>query len=575
MEKNPFYEKNLSCLRKRDPHCAARLPSSAPIKELSTESTPSHKWIQDSLKENCQQIILLGTESGQTINTILEQYNPLNLIVIEKSMKRFAGALAASDLTNALSDPHVFWIIGDSLSDILPGIEYVKTSLAAHGFQCVHSPNSSPPDRPFYQKVAEIIHREIEREATHLKTRLARGMLSQRNLIANVPVSIRSLSPDNVANAFLRKPAVVIAAGPSLDQNIGALEKANDSTLLISVDTATRALLQACVQPHVIVTSDPSPDNVKHFDGIDLPPEILLAYLPDTHYEILRRFTNLPRLLCLFDDSARLNYWLREILGFHRLLIRPTNVAEAAIRLALLMGCDPIILVGLDLALAPVGGKTHTQAGALSKTIKNYSQNQVQIETETGAIISQNLVQVPGWNSELLPSYPSFKLYLERLEELIADTPITWIDATEGGARKRGCAQMTLAAALTSIPNKKPSINEQLRRIPPPDDSHSKKYLKTFQQALNRLCNLRDDLQSIAQGTITGNAAESIWNEFLQNKEIRAMLDHAVFQFQLLPPLSKIVEQERAEFLRNQSQNAIEIINLFIPLWETALSDSK
>ena len=172
------------------------------------------------------------------------------------------------------------------------------------------------------------------------------------NLARNFPTVLESFYPDSIINTFQKKPAIVVAAGPSLDKNVERLVELNDRAVLLCVDTAAKTLLPLGIKPHFIVTSDPTPENARHFDSVDIPDETVFAYAPDCCPEIVERYREAPRKLCLLDESNWYNERLRQLLNLKMLLPRPMHVGEAAVRLAIAMGCDPIVFVGLDLAIS-------------------------------------------------------------------------------------------------------------------------------------------------------------------------------------------------------------------------------
>ena len=72
-------------------------------------------------------------------------------------------------------------------------------------------------------------------------------------------------------------PAVVVAAGPSLDQAIPTLQALPGRGLLISVDTALRPLLAAGIHPHLVVGLDPGELNARHFKALPSAPDTWLV----------------------------------------------------------------------------------------------------------------------------------------------------------------------------------------------------------------------------------------------------------------------------------------------------------
>ncbi len=175
------------------------------------------------------------------------------------------------------------------------------------------------------------------------------------NVIRNTPAIARGQDVRLLTDAFRGVPAVIAAAGPSLDAAIPELAGITDRALLIAVDTALRPLLHAGIAPQLAVAIDPSTLNARHFQALpDCPDTWLVAE------SALDRSATAP-----FDGRT---FWLR-VSKHHPWPWLNTSgidvgqvdvwgsVLTAALQVAILAGCDPIVLVGADLAFT--GGRPY------------------------------------------------------------------------------------------------------------------------------------------------------------------------------------------------------------------------
>ena len=152
----------------------------------------------------------------------------------------------------------------------------------------------------------------------------------------------------SLVGAFTGAPAVVVAAGPTLDGNLPDLIATRDRVLLVAVDTALRPLLAAGLHPDIVVAVDPSEANASHL--VDLP-ECSNTYLVaegSLDPEAVRQFPGRTLFFRVADHHPW--PWLRER-GWDRQHLRAWgSVLTTAFDLALKMGCDPIVFAGADLA---------------------------------------------------------------------------------------------------------------------------------------------------------------------------------------------------------------------------------
>src|SRR5688500_9262099 len=84
------------------------------------------------------------------------------------------------------------------------------------------------------------------------------------NTLKNLGALAREGDVAALAGAAPGVPAIVVAAGPSLDANIDALREVGEHAIIIAVDTALRPLLAAGISPHVVVAVDPTEANGRH-----------------------------------------------------------------------------------------------------------------------------------------------------------------------------------------------------------------------------------------------------------------------------------------------------------------------
>ncbi|MBZ0258004.1 DUF115 domain-containing protein, partial [bacterium] len=222
---------------------------------------------------------------------------------------------------------------------------------------------------------------------------------------------------------------------------------------LVIVDTAQTTFKQIGVEPDVVVTGDPTPLNFSHFEKIDSLGQAFLGFHPESNHQISRKFLHHPYLLPLFDgESDFLNY----VFNFKEddvFCEREMNVGHIALNFALMLGCDPIILIGFDYAFPKRGGTTHAAQAAVSRSIDAMqADGTINIGGKEGKAPEESgkMMLVPGYDGEPVPTTPPFKQYILALEKAIQECGATIIDATEGGAKFEGAIQMPFEQAITT-----------------------------------------------------------------------------------------------------------------------------
>ncbi len=429
-------------------------------------------------------VVVMGLGDGAWLLDFFLTHSPTlkSLILIEPDPHRFRDLLSRFSWTPLLLDSRVHWYIGEATRDVktrLLGEVPEIASWGIHAWKFVPSdPSSSVPIQP----VQEWLTIALQVAHENSRIQIERGLIIQSNIIQNLPAILRSMTLQSFTHRFLDVPAVIIGAGPSLNRNIEELKLASPGTLLISTDTALRPLLNRGIHPHFVVACDPLKLNHRHFQGIPSLENAILAYLPETNAAILDQYAAHPRLLCLHDLQSKLLQRIATFLHIQKPFQRRMNVGYCAFMLARDLGCSPIILAGMDLAVSP-GGMSHAEGTANISRVEaspNGERVRLQGNVETGEM---PLVPVEGYDGETVYTFTYFAQILRTMQETIADCPMPIIDATEGGARKRGAVQMPLREALKRYANPN-SLSDRLSIQNP---SRSQLPLKTIQTLLSEI----------------------------------------------------------------------------------------
>ena len=193
--------------------------------------------------------------------------------------------------------------------------------------------------------VAQRIQKEATANADARKQHAGRYLLQT---LGNLPIIKRESDAAALQGAFAGRPAVMVAAGPSLDGALPVLAAYQDQVVIIASDTTLRPLLAAGIRPHLMVGVDPGEVNARHLSGVADTSGIWMAAEASLNAAAFPGFEGRTFLFKVSDHEPW--PWLREA-GLDRGTVRAWgSVATSAFDLALRMKCDPIIFVGHDMA---------------------------------------------------------------------------------------------------------------------------------------------------------------------------------------------------------------------------------
>ena len=167
------------------------------------------------------------------------------------------------------------------------------------------------------------------------------------NTLQNLPSIADEGDASALFNLFSQIPAIVVAAGPSLDSTLAGIRALQGRAMIIAVDTAVRPLLAAGIHPHVAVSVDPSDINAQHLTG--LPPSLMaLVGEGSLDASVLPQFNGRTFAFRVSDHHPW--PWLRK-LGLDRGSLQAWgSVLTTAFDFAIKAGCNPVVFAGADLA---------------------------------------------------------------------------------------------------------------------------------------------------------------------------------------------------------------------------------
>jgi hypothetical protein len=301
----------------------------------------------------------------------------------------------------------------------------------------------------------------------------------------NLEAWIDSPSASVLDGALRDGTAVIVGAGPSLERNIADLALLKDRAVIIAVDTALRRLAAAGIRPDIAVAVDANAANAKDVDGLD--DEALGAILAADQIAspaIVSAFHG-PRAFLrsingTLDLEGRpvpmilpLDRLLAELAGVNDLPSWQSggSVSTNAFHLAEKLGARRVIFVGQDLAWT----RNRAHAGGVGfedHWCRGLDRFRSRENLERRHLGGEGVL-VPAIGGGMVRTSPIMREYLYWFEATFQNgfgRGLDIIDATEGGAQKRGARIMTLreAARSTSKPPMPPGrlLRDRLAKAP-------------------------------------------------------------------------------------------------------------
>jgi hypothetical protein len=264
-----------------------------------------------------------------------------------------SACLDLRDLGGLLSDDRLSILAGGAPEGLL----WIFERLGTRKLRVLENKAEAELYPDWYGRAKAILARWEAKEAINSATLRRFGKLWVRNLARNLDEIPRHPGVAGLEGRFEGIPAVVAAAGPSLDEVLPLLAGLRDRAVLVCVDTALRSVLRAGIEPDFLVVVDPQYWNARHLDRCRASRSVLV-----TEAAVWPSILRMPFASTRFCASL---YPLGTFAegragGSKGRLGAGGSVATTAWDFARVLGCRPIYMAGLDLGFP--GGRTHARA---------------------------------------------------------------------------------------------------------------------------------------------------------------------------------------------------------------------
>lgn len=417
------------------------------------------------------------------------------VIVFEPDVPLLRAVFEHADFSRVLRSGLIFLFTdaddGAALHESLSGLE----GMVSVGIEVVEH----VPSRARLGELGPTFARAVTKFAGALRmqviTTLANMQTTFRNMLMNLDEYAGGAGIAEIKDKAKGLPAIVVSAGPSLERNIALLEdpRVRERVVIIAVQTVLKPLLARGITPHFVTALDFHEISARFYEGLtaDAVRGVTLVAEPKANPAILQSFPGPVRL----SRSDAMDWLLGDELAPAHGEIQPgATVAHLAYALARHLGCDPVLLVGQDLAFTD--GQYYSAGAAIHDVWGTELSEFNTLEMmEWQRIIRWrgHLHRVNDHLGRTVYTDDQMSTYLAHFEKLFladAERGLRTIDATEGGAAKAYTTAMPLAEALGRFaPEYGPRV---------PDFGTPPRAVKPTRRLKERVKQVRDGVRAVA-----------------------------------------------------------------------------
>lgn len=400
------------------------------LHRLNSSYSPKNeaeKWVEQYTFTNMNVVIsLFGLGSGFFARELMKHKGENDLVIIyEPSIDIFIHTLYYYDITDIISDSTMVITI-EGINEF----EFRKMLRAAISItnifsqiKCTH-----PGYEELFIEGALYFFKEIKDALIHVRTNINTVKKYGKRFIDNSLINAKyiksSICLDDIKEVINTNiPAIIVAAGPSVEESIKDLINVKENSYIFAVDRILDYLLDSGIEPDFVGTVDPIKD-VKYFSRrSDVKIPLLCSF--DSNWEILEHHIGKKIIYRAGSFFQKLFLSQKKVPPF---IDTGASVATVLFSICIKLGFKKIILVGQDLAY--YGDLTH--AGGLNDNASTGYETYVEGVGGEKVLTRNDWYEFLGWFNDAIFLNPD----------------IEFIDTKTRGAKIRGAIQKPLNDAI-------------------------------------------------------------------------------------------------------------------------------
>lgn len=300
------------------------------------------RFVETNIESRPSQCIVVGFGLGYIPEIIAEMFPETSVFIIEPNVPLFLSCLEHRDVTDLFARSNVTLLLDTEPETVLAVLQkqlFERTKL-------VYPRSLYEENKDYIDRLETILQKHLSREEINSNTLARFGKVWVKNLIANLHLIAECPGIHRLSARFAGIPALVLAAGPSLDNILPILSDLKKRFLIIAVDTSMNGCVAAGVTPDFLVVVDPQYWNTRHLDSCT-DVETMLVSESSTHPRVFRMLNTSSVYLC--SSLFPLGQYVEEKTDRKGTLGAGGSVSTSAWDFARNLGCDPIFFAGLDL----------------------------------------------------------------------------------------------------------------------------------------------------------------------------------------------------------------------------------
>jgi hypothetical protein len=393
----------------------------------------AERFIHSQIDGSANVYCLFGFGLGYHVQELLQKEPDKQIFVIEPYISVIRRAVEHIDLSNIFSHPNVEILCleqGQAMINTLNELTKQQTRWIIPN-AWLKALQSSNPLKHFLEDI-KIQEMSFQRFSS----------LMEKNFTENL--KYMNADVGKLFGNFKGHKAVLVSAGPSLDNTLYSLKKLKDKYFILSVGSALRVLKENSIVPDAVIITDPQETVYKQLDSMKFIQPLI--YLSTACYSAVANHKGL-RIIAFQKGYPQ----AESFAGKHNFPLVDTggSVATTALDILINMGFSEIVFLGQDLAYS-----------------KNRS-HALQSTSRVEVVSNESLLSVLANDGTMVKTTTILSIYRRWFERKVAETKhVVFKNTAEKGAVIQGVPFVHISEIISESENLiECSFSEKINRI--------------------------------------------------------------------------------------------------------------
>lgn len=460
-----------------------------------------------ALKDNSDIVFFFGLGLGYELEEMLKRDETKRYFIIEPDVEIFKLALNTFDI-NIINNKNIYFIQDDRYENIVSFMEAMILNDKKLNIKFVVSPAYEVIYSRLIKEINEFIVKWLNVFTVNLNTNILYQRQWFQNYIANLKYLAQTRPVKILEKDFEGKPAVIVGAGPSLNNNLEHIRKVQDSMILAGAGTGITVLDKNLIRAHIAGAIDGTIHEEKLFANLQVNKDVALFYSNNVYHTVPGKVDGKKFLI----NVNNMDNYIDKSLGWgdYEVYSSASISIIMAYNLAKL-GCNPVILLGQDFCFS---------------RNRNYSEGVEEIKGNNE--ISEDILKRPGCmkvknkNGDEVYTNKGFIAMRDLMENCIQMFPkTTFLNGTKEGLEIKGALNIDFNDYIDStIEGKNYQISDiidQAGCMAENDRNSASGLIKSISFDINEVKNLCMDILSCIEGAQSTSAK----GDLVKKKEMK------------------------------------------------------